>query len=83
MTVRETETLLPADVDTVSVQPVVKDTVVPASSDTVSAVVTPVEQPKELTLKEIEELRKYIIETKDIEKSHMQLIISSYKFRLV
>ncbi|MFQ6928138.1 MAG: hypothetical protein ACLRS8_08995 [Parabacteroides merdae] len=28
--------LLPADVDTVSVQPVVKDTVVPASSDTVS-----------------------------------------------
>lgn len=58
MTVRETEMLLPADVDTVSVQPVVKDTVVPASSDTVSAVVTPVEQPKELTLKEIEELRK-------------------------
>ena len=33
--------------------------------------------------KEIEELRRYIIETKDIEKSHMQLIISSYKFRLV
>lgn len=33
--------------------------------------------------KEIEELRKYIMETKDIEKSHMQLIISSYKFRLV
>lgn len=33
--------------------------------------------------KEIEELRRYIMETKDIEKSHMQLIISSYKFRLV
>lgn len=33
--------------------------------------------------KEIEELRKYIMETKDIEKSHMQLIISSYKFRLI
>lgn len=33
--------------------------------------------------KEIEELRQYIIDTKDIEKSHMQLIISSYKFRLV
>lgn len=33
--------------------------------------------------KEIEELRKYIIETKDIEQNHMQLIISSYKFRLV
>ncbi len=33
--------------------------------------------------KEIEELRKYIMETKDIEQNHMQLIISSYKFRLV
>lgn len=33
--------------------------------------------------KEIEELRKYIMKTKDIEKSHMQLIISSYKFRLI
>ncbi len=33
--------------------------------------------------KEIEELRKYVMETKDIEKNHMQLIISSYKFRLV
>lgn len=33
--------------------------------------------------KEIEELQKYIMETKDIEKSHMQLIISSYKFRLI
>ena len=33
--------------------------------------------------REIEELRKYIMETKDIEKGHMQLIISSYKFRLV
>ena len=32
---------------------------------------------------EIEELRKYIVETKDIEKTHMGLIISSYKFRLV
>lgn len=33
--------------------------------------------------KKIEELRQYIIDTKDIEKNHMQLIISSYKFRLV
>lgn len=33
--------------------------------------------------KEVEELRKYVMETKNIEKSHMQLIISSYKFRLV
>lgn len=32
---------------------------------------------------EIEELRKYIVETKNIEKTHMGLIISSYKFRLV
>ena len=33
--------------------------------------------------KEVEELRKYVMETKNIEKGHMQLIISSYKFRLV
>lgn len=33
--------------------------------------------------KEIEELRKYVMETKGIEKNHIQLIISSYKFRLV
>lgn len=32
---------------------------------------------------EIEELRKYIVKTKNIEKAHMGLIISSYKFRLV
>lgn len=32
---------------------------------------------------EIEELRKYIIETKNIEKTDIGLIISSYKFRLV
>lgn len=32
---------------------------------------------------EIEELRKYVMETKNIEKTHMELIISSYKFRLV
>ena len=32
---------------------------------------------------EIEELRKYIMETKSIETSHLELIISSYKFRLV
>lgn len=59
-TVRKPETILPADADTlsVSVQPAVKDTVAPTSSDTVPAVVAPVEQPKELTLKEIEELRK-------------------------
>lgn len=32
---------------------------------------------------EIEELRKYIMETKSIETSHLELIVSSYKFRLV
>ena len=74
MTVRETETLLPADVDTVSVQPVVKDTVVPASSDTVSAVVTPVEQPKELTLKEIEELRAKPMKLKPVRKKLVKLL---------
>ena len=43
---RKAETILPAVADTVFVQPAAKDTVVP------------VEQPKELSLKEIEELRK-------------------------
>lgn len=33
--------------------------------------------------KEIEELRKYILDTKNIEKAHLDLILSSYKFRLV
>lgn len=33
--------------------------------------------------REVEELRKYIMETKEIEQNHLQLIISSYKFRLV
>ena len=32
---------------------------------------------------ELEELRRYIRETKDIEKSHMNLIIASYRFRLI
>lgn len=32
---------------------------------------------------EIEGLRKYIMETKSIETSHLELIVSSYKFRLV
>ena len=32
---------------------------------------------------ELEELRKYIRETENIEKSHMALIIASYRFRLI
>ena len=32
---------------------------------------------------ELEELRKYIRDTENIEKSHMNLIIASYRFRLV
>ena len=56
-TVRKEEVLIPV-ADTVVVQPVVKDTVFPVASDTVPAVAAPVEQPKELTLKEIEALRK-------------------------
>lgn len=32
---------------------------------------------------ELEELRKYIRETQNIEKTHMNLIIASYRFRLV
>ena len=32
---------------------------------------------------ELEELRKYIRETESIEKTHMNLLIASYRFRLV
>lgn len=32
---------------------------------------------------ELEDLRKYIRDTKNIEQSHMNLIIASYRFRLV
>lgn len=34
-------------------------------------------------IEDIEELRVYIRETQDIEKSHMKLIIASYRYRLV
>lgn len=34
-------------------------------------------------IEDIEELRAYIRETQDIEKSHMKLIIASYRYRLV
>lgn len=44
--------------DTLVVQPAVKDTAVLEPSDTVPAEVAPADRPKELTLKEIEELRK-------------------------
>lgn len=53
--------LPPVDIDTTIVRQeevIVKDTATSAPSDTVPSVVAPVEQPKELTLKEIEELRK-------------------------
>lgn len=50
------DTAVPAD--TLALEPAAQDTVLPATTDTVSAVVAPVEQPKQLTLKEIEALRK-------------------------
>ena len=51
--------LPPIDTTVVRKEEVIaKDTVLPVQADTVPAVVAPVEQPKELTLKEIEELRK-------------------------
>ena len=34
-------------------------------------------------IEDIEELRAYIRETQDIEKSHMKLIIASYRYRLI
>jgi hypothetical protein len=42
-----------------------------------------IENHLEPIYQELEDLRKYIRETKDIEKSHMNLIIASYRFRLV
>lgn len=34
-------------------------------------------------VEDIEELRTYIRETRDIEKSHMKLIIASYRYRMI
>ena len=42
-----------------------------------------IENHLEPIYQELEDLRKYIRETKDIEKSHMNLIIASYRFRLI
>lgn len=44
---------------------------------------TSIENHLQPIYEELEDLRRYIRETKDIEKSHMNLIIASYKFRLV
>ena len=43
--------------------------------DTIEAHIEPIRQ-------EIEELRKYVLETKTIESNHMDLILASYRFRL-
>lgn len=42
-----------------------------------------IESKLEPIYEELEELRAYIRETQNIEKSHMALIIASYRFRLV
>lgn len=42
-----------------------------------------IEQHLEPVYQELEDLRKYIRETKNIEQSHMNLIIASYRFRLI
>ena len=42
-----------------------------------------IENHLEPIYQELEDLRRYIRETKDIEKTHMNLIIASYRFRLV
>ena len=44
---------------------------------------TSIEIHLEPIYEELEELRKYIRDTENIEKSHMALIIASYRFRLV
>lgn len=43
--------------------------------DTIETHIEPIRQ-------EIEELRKYVLETKTIETNHMDLILASYRFRL-
>ena len=42
-----------------------------------------IETKIEPIIEDIEELRSYIRETQDIEKSHMRLIVASYRYRLV
>lgn len=42
-----------------------------------------IEVQLEPVYEELEELRKYIRETENIEKTHMNLIIASYRFRLI
>ena len=42
-----------------------------------------IENHLEPIYQELEDLRKYIRDTKNIEQSHMNLIIASYRFRLV
>ena len=44
---------------------------------------TTIEIKLEPVYEELEELRKYIREAENIEKTHMSLIIASYRFRLV
>lgn len=42
-----------------------------------------IETELEPIYQELEDLRKYIRETENIEKTHMSLIIASYRFRLI
>lgn len=42
-----------------------------------------IESELEPIYQELEDLRKYIRETENIEKTHMNLIIASYRFRLI
>ena len=44
---------------------------------------TMIETELEPIYQELEDLRKYIRETENIEKTHMSLIIASYRFRLI
>lgn len=44
---------------------------------------TSIEVSIEPIYEELEDLRKYIRETENIEKTHMSLIIASYRFRLI
>ncbi len=48
-----------------------------------SEITASIEVQLEPIYEELEDLRKYIRETENIEKTHMSLIVASYRFRLI
>ena len=48
-----------------------------------TSITSSIEVQLEPIYEELEDLRKYIRETENIEKTHMSLIVASYRFRLI